>query len=276
MSDALRTSHANAPPLSDADREARIEALLLSGLDHYFSGQYEQAINVWTRALFLDRNHARARAYIDRARGALAERAREAEECLQNGVAAAERGDAGEAHRLLQAAIERGVPSEDAQHLTDRLHRLGQIESPLAESATVGSRTRQSNRAAPGRTFRPTWALLAGLTGVVMIAGALLVASLRSDWNALLDRPAIPAIHPSDDGRLPLPTRGDMAMARARALVASGRLRDAMDALDRVRPTDVQKAEADRLRTEIQRQLIGLAALNAPAPLPDVAAASQP
>src|SRR5690242_20881899 len=58
---------------SEADRDAKIEQLLLIGLDHYFAAQYQQAINVWTRALFLDRSHARARAYIERARSAMAE-----------------------------------------------------------------------------------------------------------------------------------------------------------------------------------------------------------
>src|SRR5436190_17816616 len=57
--------------------DSRIEELLLAGLDHYFNGQPEQAINVWTRVLFLDRAHARARAYIERARTAIAERQRE-------------------------------------------------------------------------------------------------------------------------------------------------------------------------------------------------------
>jgi hypothetical protein len=57
---------------------------------------------------------------------------------------------------------------------------------------------------------------------------------------------------------LPLPRRGEMALARARALAARGRLHDAMTALDQVRPTDTEKSEADRLRGDLQRQLIGL------------------
>ena len=109
-----RHLHARATRASDADRDAKIEQLLLVGLDHYFAAQYEQAINVWTRALFLDRSHARARAYIERARSALAERQRESEELLQNGVAAFQRGDGDEARRLLQAAIDGGAPSDEA------------------------------------------------------------------------------------------------------------------------------------------------------------------
>src|SRR5918911_4651402 len=115
MPDSLRTETSRAlDAASDADRDAKIEALLLVGLDHYFAGQYDQAINVWTRALFLDRSHPRARAYIDRARSALAERQRESEELLQKGIAAFHRGETDEARRLLQSAIEGGAPPEEA------------------------------------------------------------------------------------------------------------------------------------------------------------------
>src|ERR1700730_13294715 len=111
MSDLRRTESSRAFTAAlDADRDATIEHLLLVGLDHYFAGQYDHAISVWTRVLFLDRSHARARAYIERARSALAERQRESEELLQNGVAAFKRGENDEARRLLQSAIERGAP----------------------------------------------------------------------------------------------------------------------------------------------------------------------
>src|SRR5207244_4224363 len=83
MSDSFRTDGLHAldteSTVSDVERDAKIEQLLLTGLDHYFLGQYDDAINVWTRALFLDRSHPRARAYIERARSAQAERQRESE-----------------------------------------------------------------------------------------------------------------------------------------------------------------------------------------------------
>src|SRR6476646_10818693 len=101
---------AMADPLRDPESsQSRIEELLLAGLDHYFSGQHELAINVWTRVLFLDRSHARARAYIERARTAIAERQREGEELLHAGLAAFSRGEAGDARRLLNSAVERGA-----------------------------------------------------------------------------------------------------------------------------------------------------------------------
>ena len=107
----------------DAERDAKIESLLLSGLDHYFAADYAQAIDVWTRALFLDRQHARARAYIERARSALAEQQRESDELLHNGVAAFERGEIEAARQLLNAAVQRGGAHEVALAFLTRIDR---------------------------------------------------------------------------------------------------------------------------------------------------------
>src|SRR3954471_1705916 len=125
MSDPLRTDSPREPhPATEAERDAKIEQLLLAGLDHYFAGQYEHAINVWTRALFLDRSHARARAYIERARSALAEKQRQSEELLHSGVAAFERGEGDEARRLIEQAMVEGAPSDEGLAVLDRLNRL--------------------------------------------------------------------------------------------------------------------------------------------------------
>ena len=79
--------------LSGADVDARIEHLLVTGLDHYFAGEFEEAINLWTRVLFLDRSHDRARAYIDRARSAQAEQLRISEALVHEGLEAFDKGD---------------------------------------------------------------------------------------------------------------------------------------------------------------------------------------
>src|SRR3954447_2643132 len=119
-------------PLRDQElAESRIEELLLAGLDHYFSGQHELAISVWTRVLFLDRAHARARAYIERARTAIAERQREGEELLHQGLAAFSRGESSDARRLLTTAVERGARPEEALAVLERLQRLEPAPAPL-------------------------------------------------------------------------------------------------------------------------------------------------
>ena len=127
MSDPLRTNpiRHNAPSTDgDAERDAKIESLLIAGLDHYFAADYAQAIDVWTRALFLDRNHARARAYIERARSAMAEQQRESEELLHNGVAAFERGEIEAARQMLNAAVQRGGAHEVALAFLTRIDRI--------------------------------------------------------------------------------------------------------------------------------------------------------
>src|SRR5215475_2396862 len=93
----------------DGDRgvalATEIESLLLDGLDRYFAHQYDEAIHVWTRVLFLDRTHPRARAYIDRARTALAERQRRGDELLQACQDLLDRGAVQDARAALQNAV---------------------------------------------------------------------------------------------------------------------------------------------------------------------------
>jgi hypothetical protein len=81
MSDDAASPLAPPPPPSSPsdDQAARIDQLLTAGLDEYFAGRYDGAVQVWSRVFFLDRANARARAYIERARGAVAERQRVAE-----------------------------------------------------------------------------------------------------------------------------------------------------------------------------------------------------
>jgi hypothetical protein len=269
MSDLLRTDGQRAFAAPDADHDAKIEQLLLAGLDHYFAAQYESAINVWSRVLFLDRSHARARAYIDRARSALAERQRESEELLQRGLAALQRGDSGEARRLVQAAIDGGAPSHEAESLLDRLDRLG--AAPAADSPPHGRRSYAVAFATPPKGHRPF--LSSALTAAGLSLAVLAAAGVYSGavWDVLGASAAVrlqtspPSALPSASRQAPpLPRRGELALERARSLATGGHLRDALATLDLVRLTDPEKPEADRLRAEIQLLLIALAPVAPP------------
>ncbi len=239
MSEPYRSDIADVDaPASGADRDAKIEQLLLVGLDHYFANRYELSINVWTRVLFLDRAHARARAYIERARSAQAERQRESEELLHNGVSAFQRGDGPEARRLLVAAIEGGAPSDEALVVLERLNRI--------ENAVGGATI---DRASSGeRRIADAPRRIAGRAPSVL--------------RLVLATTAGPP--PRREVTLALPHRGDMTLTRARALNAAGHLREALAALETIRTTDPQKSEADRLRADIQRQLLALTTVPSP------------
>lgn len=263
MSDRLRPDPVAAfESLPSAEREIRVEQLLLSGLDQYFAGEYERAISTWTRVLFLDRGHARAKAYIDRARGAIAERQRESEELLHKGVAAFNRGETESARRLLTSAVERGGPQEVALAFLDRLARL---ERPGAVPGTRGDTTplRRSLRpvAAGERGRWRVWLLPAGV--VVALALVFLYVQQSSERSApfrfLSDsgsgEAALSGWRPDE---LPLPSGAEIDLERARTLVGAGHARDALRLVERVRPGDPLRPEADRLREQIQRVLLSL------------------
>ncbi len=206
----------------------KIEQLLLVGLDHYFAAQYEQAINVWTRALFLDRSHARARAYIERARSALAERQRESEELLHDGVAAFQRGDGDEARRLLQAAIDSGAPSDEALAVLDRLDRLERRRRtvrtcPWRRGMTLlRTRLRSHSRSWRGPLIA-VGALLAVATAITSDARVGACSGVRSIGAnvAPADVASRRRRRLAHDAGLPLPRRGETALGARAGLLRS-------------------------------------------------------
>ena len=192
MTDALRSDRPGDAP--DRERDARIEELLLSGLDHYFAGQHELAINVWTRVLFLDRGHAQARAYIERARSALAERQREGDELLHTGAAALTAATALTARQLLTSAVERGASGEEALALLHRLDRLEAAVSRDRRGPRLRRRPRRRRRAAvrrrrPARVARLAW-VAAGVVAGDPACGARGHLSLARRGSVRADRRA--------------------------------------------------------------------------------------
>jgi hypothetical protein len=242
-----------------ADRSAKIEELLLAGLDHYFAGEHERAISVWTRVLFIDRGHARARAYIERARGALAERQRESEALVEQGVAAFDQGEATTARELLSSAVERGGPNDVALAVLDRLSRLDQQNRLGSEGPAITDGDRQAlTRRAPAGPQRPRAWLAALLLVLALVCVAIGVALSFPDLIApTRARPGRrpPAAAPAQE-LLPLPRSADLALGRARSLSAAGHLKDALAALEAIRPGDPAHPDAVRLRAEIQASLL--------------------
>ncbi len=253
MTDALRSDRPGDAP--DRERDARIEELLLSGLEHYFAGQHELAINIWTRVLFLDRAHAKARAYIERARGAVAEKQREGEELVHAGAAALNRGDRTAARQLLTSAVDRGASGEDALALLHRLDRLDAASSQVTAPARR-SRTQQPDAAVPGSRrggSRIAW-VAAGLLSGILIATVITYLWVVTDPLGLHTTPAtVPTVA---DDPLPVPPACEIRLARARDLFAKGRLHEAAAQLEAGDPDERHRASMDDLRAAIQRQLL--------------------
>jgi len=288
MSDAQRHSTSFDPSDWDvADRDTRVEQLLLSGLDHYFAARYDEAINVWTRVLFLDRGHARARAYIERARSALAERQRESLELLHHGVDAFDRGDAEAARQLLSDAVEHGAPQEEALALLERMDRLAVASGQAAAVPETRERRarRRGDRDDEPRTGAPSLALpFAFLAVVAMIVVAGLYLWTHWDrvdrWFAFDRGGRAAGVTSVSAAPLVVPPASEAALARARALLGQRSLRvgapvspddarvlrEALRAVSAVKVGDPLRAEADQLRAHIQRALIASAGPVRPAP----------
>jgi hypothetical protein len=251
--------HAPGAP-GDADREARIEQLLLSGLDHYFAGEYERAIGVWTRVIFLERHHDRARAYIERARSALAERQREIDELVHTGVAAYNGGQMDAARDLLTRAAEQG--NDTAHVFLDRLNRVGTTDDAAdTHPAAAPRRPSIALPRIPAEPRRFGWlaaGAAAAVVGAVMLVGGLPLGTWLSDMHG--GDPAPAATAPVSEP-LPVVRASQTALDRAQALRADGRLRDALRTLDTIDLADPFRGDADRLRAQIHRELLAAAGI---------------
>jgi hypothetical protein len=252
----------------DLDRAAKIDELLLAGLDHYFGGRFQDAIDIWGRVLFLDRGHAGARAYIERARGALAERQRKTEELVGEGVAALDRGDGLTARQLLSRAVENGDPHDLARPHLERLNRLSS-QPPAARRLRwmphAAPRAEQEADAGPAHPPRPVRAL--PIIGVTLLVGIVIVVAASRDWlRPLVARsgrpvPAAPVVaYPPEPELLPVPSPAEIALARSRELYSGGHVKAALSALDGVPDADPLAPEAIRLRADLQRTLLGASA----------------
>lgn len=254
MADSLRTQHPDPGPTAEAHRAARIEQLLLAGLDQYFAGHYEQAIDTWTRVSFVERGHGRARAYIERARSALAERQRESEQSLHDGVAAYESGDLRAARQLLTRAVEQGGATDTALVFLQRLGRLDAATAATRPDQLPSPRLRPRTVAAGPRGARTKWVLTAGAS--VAVATLIVLAALPvASWlrESTLSAP----VGERGPEVLPVVRGSEARLRRAQGLIEAGRPHEALRLLEGVAAGDPLRSDADRLRTNVQRQLLG-------------------
>lgn len=257
-----------------AEDEGRIEQLLVTGLDHYFAGEFDAAINLWTRVLFLDRNHDRARAYIDRARSAQAEQQRISEALVHQGLEAFDRGEVVRARALLSDALDQGASHDVALGVIGRIDRLDQGQRPAVPSAAA---SRGPARVKAGYADRPNeehrrgslarwWAMAACIVIVAAISFVVVTPHGLAQWfpaQATTDAPVTAIVTPAP---LPVPSPTEAYLRQGRALFAGGKLRDALRALDRVPLGDLLRPDADRLRGDIQRELLAVASAEASVP----------
>jgi tetratricopeptide (TPR) repeat protein len=256
MTDAPRHAEQTTDRPSSAD--SRVESLLTEGLEHYFEGRFEDAIHLWTRVLFLDRHHASARAYIERARGGIAERQRRADESLQAVAALLDAGHAIEARHRLTGVIAVTGDDERTAALRLRLERLERVSGGAQRIHAVPAPTREWWHAGLDlANYRVRVRHVAAVAALVCVAILTSSPAIRT-WMGFAPVTPVPVVGPAPVAVTVL-SGGEVALIRARALYARGRLADALAALDRVGPEQNARPDADRLRVEIQRVLLAAA-----------------
>jgi tetratricopeptide (TPR) repeat protein len=256
MTDAPR--HADQTTERPSGGDSRVESLLTEGLGHYFEGRFEDAIHLWTRVLFLDRHHASARAYIERARGAIAERQRRADESLQAVTGLLDSGRAAEARARLTQVITITGDDERTAALRLRLERLERVSGGAHRIHAVPVPTTVWwHRGLAWAGYRVRLRHVAVVSFVVCLGVLWSSPAIRTrvGFQSAQSAPVIPP------AAVPVPvlSGGEVALIRARALYARGRLADALAVLDRVGTEQNSRPDADRLRVEIQRVLLAAA-----------------
>jgi hypothetical protein len=231
---------------------------------------------------FLERGHGRARAYIERARGALAERQREADELLHRGIEAYDAGDMQSARDLLTRAVADGGANETAQVFLQRLGRLEPTDASATSSAIpdagiwptraprlldAPSLRRSPTRAESSPGSSTSWTATIAVC-VAVAASILFAAQPIASW--LGERPiTAPATESRPAEPLPIVRVSEMRLARAMELHRSGRLRDALRQLEDVGLADPLRPQADRLAAAVQHDLLMLVSDAAPQPSPE-------
>lgn len=282
MADPHPSGPRPASALPGADDDARVEHLLVTGLDHYFAGEFEAAINLWTRVLFLDRNHDRARAYIDRARSAQAEQQRISEALVHEGLDAFDKGEVVRARALLSDALDQGASHDVALGVLGRIDRLDLSTRSNSSTAPIVRRRALQKPAAPADvnqrrgTLALWWLTAATIVVVAAISFVLVAPSGLADWFPDQATTGATAPFVLTAAPLPVPSPTEVYLVQARALFAGGKLRDALRALDRVPAGDGLRPSAERLRGDIQRELLAVAGAEVSSALSAAPPASPP
>jgi hypothetical protein len=264
MSDPAQRNDGPATTVGGADRAAKIEQLLQFGLDRYVQGQFDRAVDVWTRVLFLDRTHAGARAHIRRARAAMAERLRESDALLHAGVDACERGEAVEARALLTKAIQRGGANDEVLAALERVERLGAVSTTASGDAVrLRGRARHSRRdvgrVAPRRPPRRSalWLLPLPLVVAAAVTAYIVGGWASSELGPMGARPrGASSVSLESVDSLPVPSVPELALRSAEALADEGRLTEALGVLDTVGRGAGVGQGLEALRGQLQRRLL--------------------
>ncbi len=260
----------------------RIAGLLAEGQSAYDRGEYQVAIDAWSRIFLIDIDHEEAARKIERARQLKSEREREVEEIFHDGVSKFDAGDLVGSRAAFKRVIDVQPGYALAREYLDKLdEREAGGELPgagLPELAPIsggssGAARGEARRPVPSGEFRsegegaaparegPRRAVGQGVAGrakrsaagpspkFLIIGGAVLALLAIGGWLLYSQRERLfPNAAPPATAEAPADP-----LARARELHAEGKTAVAVSILRRIPPQDPSSGEAQSLISQWER-----------------------
>ncbi len=249
----------------DTESQQRINDLLAEGQEAFDGGEYQLAIDAWSRIFLIDIDHADANKRIEEARKLKAEADRKVEEKFHEGLAHLESGETDAAAESFRTVLEMQSSHLAARDYLEKLE-AGEVPVPTelarpaeaeADRATpealeseAGDEPDEQPKPKPDRGSKAVGESMVSVKkspfkskGFLAIAAVGLIAVLGGAWY-LFDNWS--SLFPNSAQEAPAPATAD-PLARAKGLHDEGKTPIAIAQLRRLPPTSPQYEEAQAL-----------------------------
>jgi tetratricopeptide (TPR) repeat protein len=270
---------ATASVATSTDDQTKIKQYLSDGDRAFAAGDYQQAIDLWSRIFLIDVTNDEASDRIERAKSKRRELEQKIEPLLTSGIAAFERGDTTQAQKDFSEVLRLDPQHAGAQDYLNRLNEpaaatrvsnpyiaptmgddsleLGMLDEELPsgfETPLIPPPPGSAPAASAARTTGKIGAVKAKpaaaaerklpVTAIAAVIGVLvLLGAGWFIWNRLRDKPQ------ADAGA------GQAVIARATTLAGAGKYDQAIKLLQDIQPDDPQHDEALVLIADLRRKM---------------------
>jgi tetratricopeptide (TPR) repeat protein len=262
------TTGGKTPDPATVGAPRTIYGLLEQGRGLFRRGRLQQAIHVWTRILFLDRNNRAARTAIEQAKSVIAERQREMDALVLEAARRAAAGDRRGAQKRLARVLALDPRHAEGRGLWEKIEeqtRRGEVrsgslalaESPAEEEASPSQRRRvvapssvKTESASPLKMAAFFFSALC-----LFAAGAVYV---HLNWEFLVSdgRPSAEPNQPDLTAPTSLPSLSELHYFNGTRLYTKGSYREALSELALVDPENPNFEEARSLILRIEGRLL--------------------
>ena len=251
-------SPAAAPPRAsaassqqdEAGSEQEITLLLKQGQDAANRGDYDGAIEIWSRIFLIDINNVEAVTRIEQARQDMAASDQKVPEMIRRGRDEFDAGDLDAARTTFLEALTADPNEPTAREYLDRIEKeMASMLTPAAGPEPGPEASSESEDLGPVEASEPPKAIRPPgrrvHPGVPAIAAVFLVLVAAGTWFVLRQ--------PKTAAPPPPPPRAAGSLEKATAFFHEGRIPETIAELKRIRPTDPDYEKAKALLDTLSR-----------------------